>query len=851
MNKQNIENTIKETKTLEEILEILSSMETLKGDPGKDGETPVRGKDYFTEAEIKGLQNFILDNIPKIDKAAISDEIVIEIGKQIAKLPKPKDGKNPSKAELVKMIKDAMPEPVKPEPKDTPKQIVEKINSSKSKIDKKQIKGLKAIEKQVVENADAINDLEKNIQNRVVQYIGNVGGEGTGTGDGTPGADGVDGKTILNGTAVPTTEGVDGDFYIKTDTNEIYGPKTGGAWGAATSLVGPQGPAGADGPQGPAGETGPEGPQGPQGIPGVAGGSMSWRGAWATATAYSVDDSFEHNGSSYIVRTAHTSSATTEPGTGATWDTVMDLVAAKGDQGPTGPQGVPGPQGDQGIQGIQGPAGNDGADGQDGATGPQGPQGIQGEKGDTGDTGPAGPTGPTGPQGATGPAGADGAGLPTGGTTGQVATKQSNADHDVIWTDPTGGTPTDGLQFAQLKSWGTKNTGKITINAEVYNPDSILTYSGTEITLTEGKYRVQSVSMTYDSGTGHTSFRRSSDDAVLWNSTYAISDTSDPSGSNAIIDGFIDVPSGGDTYHFYETGGSSSNGSSTNPGFQATFTKLPASGLQGAQGATGIQGLAGPAGPIGPAGPSTAAYAAVPQNHIFTGGNTKIPIAYTDNLDIKLHLYSTTTLTIVNGSQTRRFVTATDFPGTNSTIGNAIIANNKVYIWRYQSSPAAWKLFAIEGVDNLATATITEVDISGVYAMLSGTSNLRIGFDGTHFYFNYGGGQTGKTAYDVRKCSIASNVLTTVSDFTLDTATYVAGLNASGTWVVDRAGNFHGTDTGEDWAMWDATGTLIHDYNVFHPAGFNYLDHYFDGTNSHLYIGQSNNNYPSHKFYRF
>jgi hypothetical protein len=56
---------------------------------------------------------------------------------------------------------------------------------------------------------------------------------------GPPGADGIDGKTLRNGTVDPTTEGVDGDFYINTTSNEIFGPKTGGVWGTGTSLVGP------------------------------------------------------------------------------------------------------------------------------------------------------------------------------------------------------------------------------------------------------------------------------------------------------------------------------------------------------------------------------------------------------------------------------------------------------------------------------------------------------------------------------------------------------------------------------------------------------------------------------------
>ena len=38
---------------------------------------------------------------------------------------------------------------------------------------------------------------------------------------------GIDGKTVLNGTSNPTTQGVNGDFYINTSNYTIFGPKTG------------------------------------------------------------------------------------------------------------------------------------------------------------------------------------------------------------------------------------------------------------------------------------------------------------------------------------------------------------------------------------------------------------------------------------------------------------------------------------------------------------------------------------------------------------------------------------------------------------------------------------------------
>lgn len=87
---------------------------------------------------------------------------------------------------------------------------------------------------------------------------------------GEPGAPG--GRTILNGAGAPSgATGADGDFYIDTAADAIYGPKTAGAWGSATSLIGPQGATGPQGPAGPAGAAGATGPAGPQGETGPQG----------------------------------------------------------------------------------------------------------------------------------------------------------------------------------------------------------------------------------------------------------------------------------------------------------------------------------------------------------------------------------------------------------------------------------------------------------------------------------------------------------------------------------------------------------------------------------------------------
>jgi len=64
--------------------------------------------------------------------------------------------------------------------------------------------------------------------------------------------------TFLNGSGAPSDEadGDDGDFYIDTTAWDIYGPKTSGAWGTGTSMIGADGSPGVDGEMsGPASST--------------------------------------------------------------------------------------------------------------------------------------------------------------------------------------------------------------------------------------------------------------------------------------------------------------------------------------------------------------------------------------------------------------------------------------------------------------------------------------------------------------------------------------------------------------------------------------------------------------------
>lgn len=177
-------------------------------------------------------------------------------------------------------------------------------------------------------------------------------------------------------------------------------------------IPGPPGVAGPTGPAGPAGAAGPPGgpgPTGPTGPPGQSGSfTASWRGSWASETAYGVGDLVGFGGSTYVTTTI------TTPGQsppGAPWELVAaagnsnfinswqglynsgvaystgalvfsagstflatgaaaigvappsapwTMVAQKGDTGEQGTQGI------QGIQGVQGVQGNPGTPGENG-----------------------------------------------------------------------------------------------------------------------------------------------------------------------------------------------------------------------------------------------------------------------------------------------------------------------------------------------------------------------------------------------------------------------------------------------------------------------------------------------------
>jgi hypothetical protein len=138
-------------------------------------------------------------------------------------------------------------------------------------------------------------------------------GEPGPTGDTGPA--GADGRTILSGTTAPDPGiGADGDFYLDTTTADLYGPKTAGAWGSATSLIGPEGPTGATG------DTGATG----------ADGNTVLSGTTAPDPGIGVDGDF------YIDTTAD---AIYGPKTAGAWGSATSLIGPEGPEGPQGPAG--------------------------------------------------------------------------------------------------------------------------------------------------------------------------------------------------------------------------------------------------------------------------------------------------------------------------------------------------------------------------------------------------------------------------------------------------------------------------------------------------------------------------------
>ena len=146
---------------------------------------------------------------------------------------------------------------------------------------------------------------------------------------GKPGANGADGATWLFGTAVPSTQGKTGDFYLNTSNFDVYSKAT-GSWVKTGNIKG------ATGERGTTGETGAKGV------------SMRVLGAWSNSTAYVNNSAYidivTYSGNTYACKTSNTGQTPTNT-------TYWILIAQKGATGAKGADGADGAKGEKGDPG--------------------------------------------------------------------------------------------------------------------------------------------------------------------------------------------------------------------------------------------------------------------------------------------------------------------------------------------------------------------------------------------------------------------------------------------------------------------------------------------------------------------
>lgn len=226
---------------------------------------------------------------------------------------------------------------------------------------------------------------------------GPAGAKGEQGETGPTGAKGTDGATWLFGSAAPTSQGKDGDFYLNTSNFDVY-KKASGAWSKTGNIKGATGAAGAKGDKGEKGDTGAQGPQGKQGPAGAQGPAgeaftiaKTYKSVSEMNAGYATDG--VKQGQFVVIDTGNVNDADNAKlylkGASA-YTYITDLSGATGMTGPQGPKGADGEQGPAGEKGEKGDRG------EKGETGAQGPAGAKGEQGAAGPAGPAGAKGEPG-----------------------------------------------------------------------------------------------------------------------------------------------------------------------------------------------------------------------------------------------------------------------------------------------------------------------------------------------------------------------------------------------------------------------------------------------------------------------
>ena len=201
------------------------------------------------------------------------------------------------------------------------------------------------------------------------------------------------------GTTVPAAAlGAIGDFYLNTQTGDVYYKTNSTTWTLTGNIKGPQGNVGATGATGPAGATGPQGPAGPTGATGATGatglqGPAGAAGPQGPIGLTGAQGPSGTNGTNGINGLNAATLTTVEPA-GANCATggvklefgpdvngnglldAVEIVPALTKYVCNGAVGAQGPAGPTGATGLTGPQGPQGATGATGLTGPQGPMGL-------------------------------------------------------------------------------------------------------------------------------------------------------------------------------------------------------------------------------------------------------------------------------------------------------------------------------------------------------------------------------------------------------------------------------------------------------------------------------------------
>ncbi|MFL3001158.1 MAG: hypothetical protein ACJZ0Y_03195 [Cytophagales bacterium] len=191
------------------------------------------------------------------------------------------------------------------------------------------------------------------------------------------GPDGSDGKTVLSGVFDPTlSDGVDGDFYINTSSNKIFGPKkigtTPSGWSTGVSIIGDKGDKGDKGDSGDKGDKGDKGDTGDAGVKGDKGdtgekGDKGDDGSGGFLSGTSDPGSSDGVDGDFYINTA--TSKIFGPKASSNWPSGISLLGATGDAGAKGDKGDTGDAGAKGDKGDTGDKGDSGVDGEDGSGG--------------------------------------------------------------------------------------------------------------------------------------------------------------------------------------------------------------------------------------------------------------------------------------------------------------------------------------------------------------------------------------------------------------------------------------------------------------------------------------------------